>query len=378
MMPQSAFKSGWPSQMFACASLVALCAVRLLAGPPMRGAANRPAGPVVVNSSVTILEKTGTPLPIRMAAGDLANDFEKVMGKRPRIVHSMQDAGPVTILMGEKSSLPADLKPSGLEQRESFSISVRRVEGKTEHPAHVVLLAGADLRGTLYAIYQFSQEYLGVDPLYYWTDHQPPRRAQIELPASLDKKFPSPLFKYRGFFINDEDLLTGWAPGSRKNHTGISLKVWNKVFETILRLKGNMVAPGTWIFPDEPQIKLAGERGLIVTQHHAIPLGVNVARWPKGVPYNLTAHPKILKQAWRDAVREYPPGQEILWTVGLRGLSDRSYASLGPQRSRQQQGSWPSHQQGDCRPDAHCALHSSQRAICDEPVAGGRRACSVG
>jgi hypothetical protein len=30
--------------------------------------------------------------------------------------------------------------------------------------------------------------------------------------------------------------------------------VWNKVFETILRLKGNMVASGTWVFPDVPQI----------------------------------------------------------------------------------------------------------------------------
>src|SRR5207248_6399451 len=58
------------------------------------------------------------------------------------------------------------------------------------------------------------------------------------------KQFPASVFKYRGLFINDEDLLTGWAPGEAKDHTGISLEVWNKIFETILRLKGNMVAPG--------------------------------------------------------------------------------------------------------------------------------------
>ncbi len=106
--------------------------------------------------------------------------------------------------------------------------------------------------------------------------------------------------------------------------------MWNKIYETTLRLKGNVVAPGTWIFPDEPQITLAGKRGLIVTQHHAIPLGVNVARWPENVPYSYTSHPEILQRAWTNAVAAYPPDQEVLWTVGLRGLSDASYASYDP------------------------------------------------
>lgn len=314
----------------ACVALAVGGATLALAEPQSHHGMNTQEGRIVLNSTVTIFENPGAPVPIQKAAGDLASDFEKVMGKKPRIVHREEDAGPVTILIGEKSALPEGMKPPGLSQAESFSISVRRANWNAPRPTHVVLLAGADMRGTLYAIYQFSQEFLGVDPMYYWTDHQPRRRAQIALPASLDKTFPAPVFKYRGFFINDEDLLTGWAPGEKQDHTGISLQVWNKIYETILRLKGNMVAPGTWIFPDDPQIKLAGERGLIITQHHAIPLGVNVARWPKGVPYNFTTHPEILKRAWRDAVREYPPGLEILWTVGLRGLSDRSYASLDP------------------------------------------------
>ena len=90
------------------------------------------------------------------------------------------------------------------------------------------------------------------------------------------------------------------------------------------------MVPGTWIFPNDPQVKLAGERGLIMTQHHAIPLGLNVARWPKDVPYNYSTHPEILERAWKDAVASYPPNQEILWAVGLRGLSDVSYASMDP------------------------------------------------
>jgi len=252
------------------------------------------------------------PVPVRHAVEDLASDMTKVFGVKPRIVSSVRDAGRVAIVIGEANSGAA----------ESFSIVAADNVGK-----RVVRLSGADMRGTMYAIYEFSQEFLGVDPMYYWTDHEPARRVSVVLPAGLHKDFPAPVFKYRGWFPNDEDLLTGWAPDEK---TGISLAVWNKIYETILRLKGNIVVPGTWNFPDEEEMRLAGERGLILTQHHAMPLGVNVARWPKDVPYNFSTHPEILERAWKDAVAAVPADQEVLWSVGLRGLSDVSYASMDP------------------------------------------------
>lgn len=282
-------------------------------------------GGITLDARVTLLENPQENGPVRLAAQDLRNDFAKVFGARPRIVTTAADAGPLTIMIGEAPEIPAALRPAGASAPESFSISVQ----KTRY-GHAVVLTGPDMRGTMYAIYQFSQDYLGVDPMYYWTDREPPRRGAIALPASLSRVFPPPLFKYRGFFINDEDLLTGWAPGEKADRSGIALAVMNKIYETILRLKGNLVVPGTWIFPDDPQVKLVGERGLIVTQHHAMPLGVNVARWPADVPYNYTTHPEVLEQAWKDAVAAYDPHQEILWSVGLRGLSDTSYASMDP------------------------------------------------
>ena len=166
--------------------------------------------------------------------------------------------------------------------------------------------------------------------MYLWTDKQPEKRGSITLPADFARVYPKPVFRYRGFFPNDEDLLTGWVPAGKGEQTGISPKTWDKVYETILRLKGNMVVPGTWIFPDDAQVHLATERGLIVNQHHAIPLGVNVARWPKDVPYNYSTHPEILERAWTNAVATYKPDEDILWSVGLRGLSDSSYATLDP------------------------------------------------
>ncbi len=279
---------------------------------------------MVVNANVTIVVDRSEAGPVKLAAEDLAADFQKVFGRRPKVVDHGENIG-TSIVVGEQSRIAESLRSTNLTAPESFSLSVKTFDG-----GRAIVLSGADMRGTMYAVYEFSEKYLGVDPMYYWTDQDPPHRVSIAVPESLTEAYPKPVFQYRGFFINDEDLLTGWAPGAAHENTGISLEVWNKIYETILRLKGNMVAPGTWIFPDDAQVKLAAKRGLIVTQHHAIPLGLNVARWPKDVPYNYTTHPEILEHAWRNAVRSYLPDQEVLWSVGLRGLSDVTYASMDP------------------------------------------------
>ena len=280
---------------------------------------------IVINSSVTIVESGQEPGPIHRSTQDLVSDFTKVFGRAPKLVTSLEQAGPVAILISQRENLPAGVDCATTSDREAFAFSETSSAGK-----HVVCLTGADMRGTIYAIYEFSQKILGVDPMYLWTDNLPEKRTAITLPAHFAHTYPSPIFKYRGFFTNDEDLMTGWVLPKKGEHTGIALSTWDMVFETILRLKGNMVVPGTWIFPTDAQVHAAAERGLIVNQHHAIPLGVNVARWPDGVPYNFSTHPEILERAWTDAVAQYDPNDEILWSVGLRGLSDSSYATLDP------------------------------------------------
>src|SRR5207302_10636485 len=63
---------------------------------------------------------------------------------------------------------------------------------------------------------------------------------------------------------------------------------------------------------------------------HAIPLGFTYARWPRIVTYHYIPPPEILERAWKNAVNSYLPDQEVLWSVGLRGLSDVSYDSMDP------------------------------------------------
>jgi hypothetical protein len=285
--------------------------------------------PISITPAVTIVESAQEPGPVHRATQDLVSDFAKVFGKVPKTVEGLDASGPVALVIAQSQNVPAGVDCATASDRESFALSTA---GAGVGPTHrrVVCLVGADMRGTIYAIYEFSQKVLGVDPMYLWTDKEPAKRVSITLPGDFARTYPSPVFKYRGFFPNDEDLMTGWVTPKPGEQTGIALSTWDMVFETILRLKGNMVVPGTWIFPDDAQVHAAAERGLIVNQHHATPLGVNVARWPQDVPYNYSTHPEILRRAWTNAVNEYKPDEEILWSVGLRGLSDQSYSALDP------------------------------------------------
>jgi hypothetical protein len=284
---------------------------------------------LTIDGSVTIVESAREPVSVHRATEDLRTDFAKVFGRAPRLASRLDEAGPTAILIAQDSNLAAGFACAKTTDTEAFAFSIvsSQSEGKSKR---VVCLTGADVRGTIYAIYEFSQKILGVDPMYLWTDKEPEKHSSILLPVDFAHVYPSPIFRYRGFFINDEDLLTGWAPPAKGEQTGISLHAWDQVFETILRLKGNMIVPGSWIFPDDAQVHAATERGLIVNQHHATPLDVNVARWPKDVPYNFSTHPEILERAWTNAVAAYRPDDDILWSLGLRGLSDQSYANLDP------------------------------------------------
>jgi hypothetical protein len=259
---------------------------------------------VVVNVSTTILIDPAEPAPLQKAAADLATDMGQVFGRRATLA-TKAAPGVTTIRIALTRQAQ---RPTGWE--------TLRIQAE----ANSILLTGSDLRGAIYAVYQFSQQFLGVDPLYYWTDHAPARRTEVEVPDNFALT-DAPTFHFRGWLLNDEDLFTGWKPGTTDG-TGISLELWDHIFEAILRLKGDMVVPGTWIFPYEPQIRAAAERGLIVTQHHVNTLGLDTYRWPKNKLMSYLSDPKPLEFAWNRSAREYPKGAEILWSVGFRGQND--------------------------------------------------------
>ncbi len=272
----------------------------------------------MVNAATTVMIDSREPEPLQKAAADLAADFERVFGQRAKIVHNPSESGAAVIWIALEQNIPRQVvRPSGWEK-----LHIQAVEnpGSGSTARNAVVLTGSDVRGAIYSIYQFSQQFLGVDPLYWWTDHAPPRRADAIVSDNFSLT-DGPAFHFRGWFLNDEDLFTGWKPGTTEG-TGISLDLWDHIFEAILRLKGDMVVPGTWIFPYEPQIQAASERGLIVTQHHVNTLGLDTYRWPKAKLMSYLSDPKSLETAWTRAANQYPKNMDILWSVGFRGQND--------------------------------------------------------
>ena len=104
-----------------------------------------------------------------------------------------------------------------------------------------LVIAGSDRRGTVYGIYELSEQ-MGVSPWYWWADVPVARRNNVYIKPGVYTD-GEPAVKYRGIFLNDEaPCLTGWV----KNHYGTGYgdhRFYADVFELILRLKGNFMWP---------------------------------------------------------------------------------------------------------------------------------------
>jgi len=260
------------------------------------------------------------PEPVQRALEDVKSDWYKVFGRLPVVVNKVPESwkGPV-IYMGINGFWRSSLVNEPFPGAESFVLRLQQDnEGRT-----ALVVTGADIRGSIYAAYSLSEEILGVDPWYYWVDKEPVSRNSIEIAEGFNKQYGPATFKYRGWFINDEDLLNSFAPDPLRENV-FSIDMFDHIYETILRLRGNMVVPATFPFPDEPCQELAARRGLILNMHHILVLGLNTYRWPKEVPFSYSKHPNIMESYWQtciDAFKDY----EVVWTVGYRGKHDRPF-----------------------------------------------------
>jgi hypothetical protein len=284
-------------KIFWCGAVVALL---------VRAGAIAGEGGIVFNADTPWLVATNQPEALQRALCDVERDWYKVFGHRPVILAEAPKSwtGPV-IRFGLTGAAGAP---------ESFAL---RLEGQA------LVAQGADVRGAIYAAYALSEEILGVDPWWYWADHEPVRRAQIEVPAGFKKDFGPATFRYRGWFINDEDLLGGFAPDPLRENV-FSLEMLDRICETLLRLRGNLLVPGTFNYPDERCWELAARRGLALNMHHILVVGLNTYRWPQDMPFSYSKHPELMERYWRDCIAAYK-GREVVWTVGYRGKHDRPF-----------------------------------------------------
>ena len=196
----------------------------------------------------------------------------------------------------------------------------------SKYKIYSLIAMGNDTRGAIYAAYSISELIFNVDPLYRFSGINGKFYPNgILLNKSLSYIFPSPIFEYRALFNNDEDLLgDSFAdPYGEAVHSGTA---YNWLFESTLRMKGNMMIVGTIPYPDEISIKLAAKRGIIVTDHHFDLLGSNTFRFPSTISneWLWQTTPSVPAFVWKSSMRSLYDNTngEVVFSVGYRGLND--------------------------------------------------------
>jgi len=275
---------------------------------------------------VPLLVLPGTPSSVKMAVADLQRDLQKVLGQPSPFVEDVKElhGRPAIVILVDGSTQPA-WHEAAVTGREAHGIHVREIDGQS-----CVVLEGADPRGAIYAIYSFSDEFLGVPPLWYWADWIPTRREAIDVPADTNRVFPPAYVRWRAWLNNDSDFLELWQKRSPEND--------HAMLETVLRLKYNTFEMGGIVNlrPDAPPYAVnsgaakANARGLVITHHHTSPLGSNLTSWDafwkrqsKPVPPLSVTNIENLKTFWRYHVEAAQrAGFETVWTLVFRGSHD--------------------------------------------------------
>lgn len=139
--------------------------------------------------------------------------------------------------------------------------------------------------------------------------------------------------QYRGIFINDERFggWAKWVEGTFDKESGqVGPKVYQKVFELLLRLKGNYLWPamhnGSKAFNANPEnARLADEYAIVMGSSHCEQmLRNNEDEWKNAGIYgdfNYITNRETMIKYWEDRVKTNGRYENI-YTLGLRGIHD--------------------------------------------------------
>ncbi len=264
------------------------------------------------------------------AAHDLQEDVARVTGKTPALKNTDRGLGANAIIIGTVGKSPIierlirerKIDVSAIAGKwESFIVQV--VRRPLPGVANGLIIAGSDKRGTIYGIYDLSEE-MGVSPWYWWADVPPQHKETLYVKAGKYVQGP-PAVKYRGIFLNDEaPSLSGWV---KEKYGTYNHEFYTKVFELLLRLKANYLWPAMWdnsFDTDDPlNPKLADEYGIVMGTSHQEPMMRAWKEWDReghGV-WDYSKNASALDDFWRQGI-ERNKNYETITTIGMRGNGD--------------------------------------------------------
>lgn len=277
-----------------------------------------------------ILVSSNDFLGVLRVVGHLQNDINNVTGKMPILFKDQIETSNYVVIIGTlgKSPIIDQLASEGkidateLQGKwEKFTTQI--VENPIAGVKRALVIAGSDKRGTIYGIYDLSNQ-IGVSPWQFWADVPVKKQSELHILPGVHS-LGEPKVKYRGIFINDEaPALTGWA---YENYGGFNAKFYDKVFELILRMKGNYLWPAMWgrmFYVDDPQnAVLADEYGIVMGTSHHEPLTRAHAEWEKSAlgKWDFNTNSENLKKFWTEGMKRMGTTETIV-SIGMRGDGD--------------------------------------------------------
>ena len=277
------------------------------------------------NKDIEIVCGKDTLSGVRKIALKVAGDIGAVFGCEPSVVTSSKCKAPIIAgLAGDKLIEQLGIDTSDiLGKRETYKIEVT---------GSALVITGSDKRGAIYGLFKLS-EMLGVSPFIDWLDIKPPKMKEFKIPSDYCMVSKEPSVKYRGFFINDE--WPAFGNFCMHNFGGFNAKMYEHVFELLLRLKGNYLWPAMWaeIFPEDgpglANAELADELGVVMGMSHHEPClrqgeEYKYLRGPKSVygdAWNFIKNEKGITRFWEDGLKRSGRFENVI-TVGMRGEAD--------------------------------------------------------
>ena len=264
----------------------------------------------------------------------LKTDIKAVTNIEPDLLVGKVPETKFVIIIGTvgKSSLIEKLVSTG-------KIDISDIKGKWENSLievvdnpftgveKALVIAGSDKRGTIYGMLDISRK-IGVSPWYWWADVPVQKHAEIYIKPGR-YNLGEPKVKYRGIFLNDEEPCLGrWAV---EKYGSFNHQFYEKVFELILRLKGNYLWPAMWwaSFNSNDSInpKLADEMGIVMSTSHHEPMMRAHSEWTpyrdKGDKWNFSSNPEGLKKFWKEGIQRMGNRESVV-TLAMRGDGDEA------------------------------------------------------
>ena len=280
---------------------------------------------------------------LELVANSFVNDVQLITNKTLKMSSDFnQLAGTVLIIgtVGNNALIDQFVREKKLDvtdiqgKWEVFKIAY--IEQPLAGIDHAVVIVGSDKRGAIYGTYHLSG-LIGISPWVYWADVAPAKKEDLSIEISqLNIVSKEPSVKYRGIFLNDEwPSLGNWV---NNQFDGFNELFYGKVFELILRLKGNYLWPAMWsaIFSEDGQhnklanAELAHKYGIVIGTSHHEPMCRSGEEWSKTYEqytqkydWDFRVNREAILKFWEDGVERNKNFNNII-TLGMRGERDSS------------------------------------------------------